>query len=72
MLIVKIELDKSKENYLAVMNALAEFDIASASWDDGVSPQVDYKVKSGQTDPSDLGAALSAATNFLRSRHGKL
>lgn len=59
---VKIELDKNKENYQAVLAALAEFDIASASWEDAL----DYKVEaslSGKTDPSDLSAAVSAAVN---------
>lgn len=60
MLVVKLELDKSKENYQAVMAALAEFDIASTSWEDG-SVNLDYK--SGRT-----GDDLSSAVSDIISR----
>lgn len=69
MLVVRIELDKSKENYQAVMQALAAFDIASAAWEDGQQPQGNMSV-SGKTDPNDLGAAVSAAVDRLRRRSG--
>lgn len=60
---VKIEIDKSKENYQAVLSALEAFDIASASWEDKAT---EYKVEtslSGKTDPNDLSAAVSAAVD---------
>lgn len=72
MLIVKIEIDKSKENYQAIVAALAKFDIASAEWETAQADVLKPEIKSGHTDPSDLGTALSAATEFLRNRnHGR-
>lgn len=68
MLVVRIEIDKSKENYQAVVAALAEFDIVGAEWQTEAT-QLKPEIKSGHTDPGDLGTALSAATEFLRNRN---
>ena len=60
ILTVRLEIDKNKENYRAVMDALAEFDIASASWEDR-HQEPDKRIRSGQSDPGDLSSAVSAA-----------
>lgn len=69
MLVIKIELDKSKENYQAVVQALEGFDIASVAWEDGVQ-QAAPSFQSGKTDPADLAANVSAAVDSLRSKGG--
>lgn len=69
-LTVKIEIDKSKENYQAVIKALEAFDIASASWEDeSKAPQVgvDYKIKTASKD-GDPAAAVSAAVDRVKQR----
>lgn len=66
MLVIRLELEKSKENYQAVVKALEGFDIASASWEDEVK-QAAKSTQSGKTDPGDLAANLSAAVDSLRN-----
>lgn len=67
---VRIELDKSKENYQAVLAALEAFDIASASWEDRLDHGVEVAL-SGRTEPSDLTAAVSAAINQHEKKLGR-
>jgi hypothetical protein len=67
MLVVRIEIDKSKENYQAVMEALAAFDIASAGWENGQDKA--KPPRSGHTDPSDLSTGLSEAINYLKNQN---
>ncbi len=69
ILTINIELEKSKENYQAVIDALAEFDIASTSWEDASKP---VEVKA---DPSvrmdkniDPAGALSQAVDRAKRR----
>lgn len=74
MLVVKIDTEKNKGNYQAVLKALEEFDIISASWEteQDIRVNIDPKLKSGATD-GDLGAALSGALNsFIRRQRGSL
>lgn len=67
MLTIKLELDKNKENYKAVMEALADFDIVSASWDGVGSEEVKIEAKSGRTGDN-LSEAISAAVNAFGNR----
>lgn len=70
MLYVKIDLEKNKENLQAVLAALAEFDIASASWEDSpgtVDVSVDPKLRAASKG-GDLGAAVSAALDQAHRR----
>lgn len=64
-LVVKLELEKNKENYQAVLKALEEFDIASASWEDEVAAQqVQVTVPK---DSADIGSKLSAAITRINN-----
>jgi hypothetical protein len=67
MLVLKIELEQNKENYQAVLKALEEFDILSASWEDAsAKPKV---VVTGKTDDGDMAAKLSAALDRSHRRN---
>ena len=65
ILVVRLEVEKTKENYQAVVDALAEYDVASVGWETDSKPAP----KSGQTG-SDLGTNLSEAINRVRSGQG--
>lgn len=75
ILTVKIEIEKDKDNYQAVVKALEGFDIASVAWEDeSKAPEVavDYKIKSAAKD-GDPSATLSAAVDrVMRRRSGDL
>lgn len=71
MLVVKIEVERNKENYKAVMEALADFDVEYAAWENP-SPDTKIDAKSARTG-DDLSSAISAAVNaFGRSRDRRL
>lgn len=67
MLTIKLELDKNKENYQAVLAALSEFDIVSAAWDDVENTETKIAAKSGRSG-EDLSSAISAAVNAFGNR----
>lgn len=70
MLVIRIDIEKNKENYQAVMAALADFDVDSTAWED-VNSQVKVEAKSARTG-DDLSSAISAAINAVgRSRGGR-
>lgn len=58
-LIVKLGLDQTNENYQAVVDALAPFNILSASWEEP---------KSTGRSGDDLGNNLSQAIDKLRTQ----
>lgn len=60
MLTVKINLEKNTENLLAVLKALSEFDIETATWDDDPKPEV---VEPRHGKDADLGSSLSNSIN---------
>jgi hypothetical protein len=67
MLNIKIDIEQSKENYQAVVQALADFDIVSASWEGNQDGNHTVTV-SGTTDPHDMGKNLSAIVDKLEGR----
>lgn len=66
ILTVKIEIDKNKENYQAVLKALEEFDIASASWEDDKAPAVKVDQSARMDKNVDPAGALSQAIDRVR------
>jgi hypothetical protein len=65
VMVIKIDLEKSRENYQAVVDALAEFDIVSAAWEtERTTAPVAQSGKTGD----DLGANLSAAIGRVSKR----
>lgn len=69
ILTVKIEIDKTQENFLAVLKALETFDIASASWEDESKAPVVKVDQAARMDKSvDPAGALSQAID--RARRG--
>lgn len=70
MLVVKIELEKNKESYQAVLKALEGLDILSASWEDESVPvqtQISATAPKGE---ADLASKVSAAVNRIENnRH---
>lgn len=71
MLYIKIDIEKNKENLQAVMAALAEFDIISASWEEpgAVDVSVDPKLRAANKG-GDLSAQVSAALDQAHRRRG--
>lgn len=68
MLVVKINSDKDEKLMAHVIMALEGLDIESISWEtEKIDPGT--KIRSGETDPGDLGQAVSAAVDSFR-RHG--
>jgi len=69
ILTINIELDKTKENYQAVMDALAEFDIASTSWEDATKkPEVKVDPSVRMDKNIDPAGSLSQAIDRARRR----
>jgi hypothetical protein len=64
MLIIKLDVEKTKENYTAAVAALADFDIASVSWE--TDPIVAQQVKGKSSD--NLSDAVSAALKLMERR----
>lgn len=56
-LVVKLSLEQTNENYQAVVDALAAYNILSASWEEP---------KSSGRSGDDLGSSLSQAIDKLR------
>jgi hypothetical protein len=67
MLVVRIDIEKNKDNFRKIMEALADFNIESTLWE---GEPVNLEVKSGQTG-TDLSSAVSSVINQL-GRRGKL
>ena len=59
MLVIKIDIEKSKENYQKIIDLLADYDISSAAWETN---------RPGSTRPAgdDLGSRLSQAIDKVR------
>jgi hypothetical protein len=69
MLVIKIDAEKSKENYNAAIGALSNFDVVSAAWETEDAPKVaDPQIKSGQSGEG-LSSAVSAAVKFLSEQN---
>ena len=66
MLVVKLDVEKNKENYYDVIERLKDLDIVSVAWEDEV--KATGGARSGKSDPTDLASTLSAAVNSLRNR----
>lgn len=65
MLVIRLELDKSKENYQAAMKALEDFEILSASWEDEAAPVQTKITATIPKDDGDLGSKLSNALSRI-------
>lgn len=69
ILSVKIEIEKSKENYQAVVNALSEFDVSSVAWEDESTTEVKVDPSVRMDRNIDIAASVSQAIDRSRRRH---
>lgn len=63
-LVIKVDIEKNKENYQAVADLLAELDIISMAWEDDASetkPRATGK-------PADLASSVSSAVDRMIER----
>jgi len=64
MLVIKIDAEKNKDNYKAVLAALADFDVVSAAWETDTPQPTSPDIKSGRSGDG-LSSAVSAAVKLL-------